>query len=417
MRDQAGRVVLLRPLRERELAIKTFLRLGVEIVIADEIGSDLVGFADRQIPVQSIPGAARSNDLRQLENAVCDFHDVYPLDAVITTLDYLLPSMGRINDRLGLRGLSEAVGRTCFDKRRQREAFREQGVPSARFRAVETLEDARVAGEELGYPFVLKPTDMTGSRGVVRVDSPRRLAGAYEATASESWAGSYLAEEYLPGDEISVETVTTGHDTQPIAVTAKLLGSPPHFVELGCSVPGVLSADVEQRVADVVRRALAAVGVRDTVAHTELRLTPDGPRVVEVNARIAGGLIADMLAEATGTNLYQVQWSVLTGGAPLIHRTPRYFLAQRALTGGHGRLVEIDLGKLPAWDPREYGRIQTFVGPGTSLHPVEHSNDVRGFVVARGPDPEAAASRADALTREIRLRCEQATDPFDGVPG
>lgn len=383
--------------------IKTFARLGVEMVIADEVGSDLVGFADQQIPLQSVPAAAKRRELGELEEAVCAFHESYPVDGVLTTLDYLLPSVGRINDRLGLRGLTEAAGLACFDKVRQRDAFQAAGVPSTEYRLFRTLLDARTAAEELGFPLVLKPSDRTGSRGVIRVDTVEELSNAYATVTDQAWTGAYLAERYLVGREISVEAVTQGTETSLIAVNGKRLGPKPYFATVEIIVPGGFPSEVEEAAFQVVASALAALGVTDAVTHTELRLTDDGPRVLEVNGRIAGACIADMLADSTGTNLYQTQWDVLRGVEPTITRTARHHLSARTVVEGTGRLAAVDIGKLPRWDRTKHGRLQTFVAPGTVLSSVEHSNAIRGYAIGRGADVATASENAEALVQEIRL--------------
>lgn len=407
---QTPRVLLIRPLRERELAIKTFLQLGVEIVIADEIHSGLVGFADRFLPVPSIPEVARRGKLELFEAQVAEFHRRYRLTGIVTTLDYLLPTVGRLNERLGLRGLSEDAGWCCFDKTRQRRRFNEHGVPSPEFRRFKVLPELEYAAAELGFPLVIKPSDRTGSRGVVRVDEPATLAAAYEEAAREAWTGPYLVEEYLTGGEISVECVTRSGVTSLIAVNDKRIGPPPYFVETETIVPAALPEPTRQAAFAVAKQALRALGVDDTVTHTELRLTPTGPQIVEVNGRPAGMIMADMVLDATGTNLYEVQWDVMNGREPTIHTDVRRFLSCRSINSGVGVLtrVDFDAGGL---HPDQHSRIQVLAPVGSLLAEVRHSNDSRGYVIGRGDTPDAASAVSAQLLSRVTLTCEGRTAP------
>jgi biotin carboxylase len=408
MSDFAGRILLLRPLKERELIIKTFLRLGVEIAILDEPTSDFFGMADHQVPVTSVVAASRRGDTSAIEAAALAFHDRFPVDGVLTTVDHLLPVAGRLNDKLGLRGLSEEAARACTDKGRQRALFAANEVPSPAFAVVDSLTQARRAAADIGYPVVVKPVDRTGSRGVQRADDERQLAAAYANGREQSWGGALLIEEYLDGEELSAESVTVGGRTHLLLTIDKTIGAAPYFVEDGAVVPGSQPERVRERVAEVVGQALQALDVRDTVTHTELRLTATGPKVIEVNGRVAGMCLADMVLAATGIDLYEVQWAALRGRAHVPAAQAWGYLAQRSIVAGSGVVEEVVVDALAGRAAADLFGVRLGVRKGSTLAAVQHSNAVRGVVIARGDTPERAFAAATELRELVGVRCRPA---------
>ncbi|MGH9083643.1 MAG: ATP-grasp domain-containing protein, partial [Acidimicrobiales bacterium] len=141
---------------------------------------------------------------------------------------------------------------------------------------------------------------------------PAELVGTIRWLDGEpDGAEPMVIEEYLPSrpgaercrfaDYVSVETLAVGGRLHHVAVTGRLHQAP-SLRETGYFIPSDLGAGEQAAVVSVATHALDALGVRDGCAHTEVKLTPDGPRVIEVNGRLGGG-VADMLAMAAGVDL------------------------------------------------------------------------------------------------------------------
>src|SRR5690606_35094068 len=111
-----------------------------------------------------------------------------------------------------------------------------------------------------------------------------------------------LLEEVLWGTEISVEAVTVAGRTTVVAITDKSVAGPPAFVESGHMVPARLDPRVTAEVEAFTVAALDAIGFTHGVSHTEVMVTEDGPRLVEINPRQGGGHIFELVELVTGTN-------------------------------------------------------------------------------------------------------------------
>ncbi|KOG91052.1 hypothetical protein ADK38_05305, partial [Streptomyces varsoviensis] len=216
------------------------------------------------------------------------------LAGVASSSEYFVAPAARVAAKLGLPAADgDAVAR-CRRKDAQRGLLAAAGVPSPAYQSVGEVAEAVGAAREIGYPVVLKPVSGSGSVGVRLcrdADETRRWAEELLSRTGDERGTPVprrlLVEAAVEGPEFSVETF----DTDVVAVVGKHLGPEPHFVETGHDVPAAVPEDVRAALADTAVRALAALGLGWGAAHTELRWSASGPVVIEVNPRLAGGMI------------------------------------------------------------------------------------------------------------------------------
>ncbi|GGK22708.1 argininosuccinate lyase [Pilimelia terevasa] len=320
-----------------------------------------------------------------------------PIAAVMSSSDYFVATAARVAHHLGLRAPDpEAIAR-CRDKAAQRFALRGRpwSVPFAECRDVGSAVEAAA---ELGGDVVLKPALGSGSEGV------RACSGADEVAV---WARRLLAvthnerglpvvprilvEERVHGPEFSVELI----DGTVYGVTAKHLGPPPSFVETGHDVPAPVPAADRAALAAVAREACAAVGLRSGAAHVELRLPRGGPRLIEINPRLAGGMIPHLVRLATGHDM--IAASILSAAGhplPLPDRRSLHHAAIRFITvPGDGRAADLD--PRAAWDVA--GVVDVWLAADRGQRCARHDSfrDRIGHVIALGEDTADAADAAE----------------------
>lgn len=245
------------------------------------------------------------SDPHAVLSAARDLASRHRLAGILTWEEKLLETTAGICDALDLPGLPASAAEVARDKFLQRSVFEHQDVPSARFRRVSDVEEARAFADVVGYPVVVKPRGQAASVGVQIVGSAEKLGAALEfAAASEvpGRDGGVLMEEFLTGQEISVDCWCADGRIEVYAVALKQVGFAPYCEEVGHVVGDVLEPRLFKEVSDVVQAANRAIGVTNALTHTEVMLTPEGPRIVEVNARLGGELIP-WLAEMTRPGL------------------------------------------------------------------------------------------------------------------
>ncbi|WP_331726310.1 ATP-grasp domain-containing protein [Streptomyces sp. NBC_00470] len=334
------------------------------------------------------------------------------IGGIVTYDEFQLLTTAKIAEHLALLANSPAAVRACRDKATSRERLAAADVPSADFTWVESLQEAVRAADRMGFPVVLKPSSSAGSMGVTRADSVRDLARAWDVAIDgaahqgfEGHSGGVLVEEYLDGPEISVETLTDQGITTPIAVTRKSLGYAPYFLETGHTVTG--ADPLLPAVAPTAAAALRALGITHGISHVEMRLTPSGPRIIEVNARLGGDRIGQLVHHATGIDLAGAAADLAMGHHPTLNPT-------RASTAAIGMLYPTSDGYLTqrSLQPGRPGDgvedFQWLCQPGVAvtLTPSsQHPNNTRvGFAVVTGATPEDARHNLSAALERAQIR-------------
>ncbi len=223
-------------------------------------------------------------------------------------------------ERLGLPRNPPEAARRAANKHAMRVAFREAGLRGPGFRLFDLAGDPEAAAREVKLPCVLKPLIFSASRGVIRADDPaafgaawRRIAKLLHDTRAErrerekGATGKVLVEDFVPGPEMAVEGLLRGGALEVLAAFDKpdpLDG--PFFEETIYVTPSRHPADLLAEVERVVAAGTRALGLREGPIHAELRLSPEGPVLLEIAARSIGGLCSRTLRFGAGLTLEEV---------------------------------------------------------------------------------------------------------------
>ncbi|SOB81298.1 ATP-grasp domain-containing protein [Streptomyces sp. 1331.2] len=349
------------------------------------------------------------------------------LAGIASSSEYFVAAAARTAGKLGLPAADgDAVDR-CRDKEQQRGALAAAGVPVPAFARATDAPAAVRAADAIGYPVVLKPVSGSGSIGVrLCRDGAEVLAWAAELlgrTTDERGTPAVsriLVEAAVRGPEFSVETF----DRTVVAVVAKHTGAEPYFVETGHDVPAPVPAESADALAGTALRALSALGLGWGAAHTELRLTDAGPVVIEVNPRLAGGMIPVAVRAALGTDLMDAVIARAAGlpagpsgglpGAPSGpggggHAAIRFLPAER-----EGVVTRI-AGLPDAQAAPGVVAVTAGTAEGRTVRITHSFQDRLACVVAAGPDTHQAAQRAAAAARLIRIELAEPAAPGEGV--
>jgi biotin carboxylase len=334
----------------------------------------------------------------------------HPIAGVVTWDEYTLVPTAELVGRLGVTGNTVAAMNAARDKATSRAKFAEHNVPSATSTRVDTLDQATAAAHRTGFPVVLKPSSHAASIGVIRVDDPDSLPAAWEFAAAGAGAqgpegSGVLVEEYLSGPEISVECVTQHGVTTALAITRKEVAFPPYFEEVGHTV----EADdaLLPEVAPVAAQAVQALGITDGIQHVEMRLTCSGPRIIEVNSRIGGDLIGQLVRLATGLDLPRIAADVACGKVPDLTPTVRATAAIKILySPATGTLSTRSLAPAPGPQPALLHQVTWLrdFGERVALPPEGNLDTSRvGFVIVTADSPAAAHQGLSSLAAGLTL--------------
>lgn len=335
------------------------------------------------------------------------------LRGITTMAEHFVVPTARAARMLGLPGLDPEAAEVSRNKLSTRRRCVEAGVPAPRFAAVATLDEALAAAASIGFPCVVKPLDEAGGIDVLLCWDESavtaqfaRIAGKPTNYRGQARGSRMLIEEYLVGHEISVETLTCRGSTRVLGVTDKLvLSGSSCFIETGHTFPSCLPAGHVESCVRMATAALGAVGFDHGAAHTELKVTAGGPRVIEINARPAGDHITDLVAHATGVDYLGLAVELCVGAAPDAPIRWERGAAVRFLTAPAGVVREVRGVELARGVE---GVVECSIGvaAGRRLAEPRSNLDRLGHVVAVAETPYLAGCLAETALGQVLVQVD-----------
>ncbi|MBW7474022.1 ATP-grasp domain-containing protein [Paenibacillus oenotherae] len=257
-----------------------------------------------------------------------EFLRPYRFDGVITVCDYYIDVVREVARAYNLPCPFPDRVKNVRQKHLMRQALDRAGLANPSYRLAHSWAEAEEAAAAIGYPLVLKPVDLASSAFVSLIQNGRELRDAYEALEAfplnfrdQARDCTYLLEEYMRGEEVSVESVSCNGEITILGITDKSVTGTPYFIENGHMFPAKLNDEIYAEVTQFVQNALQAVGFDHGIAHTEVKLTAAGPRIVEINPRTAGNYIVELIERVTGIDLLHAFVDLSIGRKPVLAAT------------------------------------------------------------------------------------------------
>ncbi len=326
------------------------------------------------------------------------------VDGVIAPgIDWPVGIAARVAARHGLpHPLEPSVAGLAVSKSRQRERFDAAGIAQPRWNHVSGSE------EGLPVPCVVKAPDRQGQRGLSVVRDEQELPAAIEAALEASRTGSALVEELVEGPEVTVNAFSIDGRFHPLTVTDRLTAEPPAF---GVALAHVWSseADVDGAAAEVAQKAVEALGIREGPTYTQVRFGHDGPRIMELAARLGGGHDAELCEAALGVDLNALALAAALGET-VAPPTP-----QARVGGACTAFLVPPPGEFLALAGEEEARgaegivfVRFYRRPGFRFGEFRTGSDRAGAVLATGASRQEALERAKSAAALLRFQTDAA---------
>lgn len=327
-----------------------------------------------------------------------------PFCGVVATDDATVELGSRIAASLGLPHNPPRAARYSQRKDLSRQALRDAGVGVPDFRVIDLACPLSAQLRSLPLPAVLKPLSLSGSRGVIRVDTPAQAVAACkrigkiiadERQQDDRVAGHLLMETFVPGPEVAVEGLLREGELAVLAIFDKpdpLDG--PFFEETYYITPSRHAGTVQQAIVACVQAACRALGLREGPVHAELRIAAQGCVIMEVAARTIGGECARLLRFGTGHGLEELVIAHATGQflAPVPASGAAGVLMMPIEQAGILRRIE---GIAAARAVPGIEDVSIAIREGYELQPLPEGGSYLGFMFARA----ATAGDAEAALR------------------
>lgn len=239
--------------------------------------------------------------------------------------DLAAVAVNYVANHMGLIGNSEECTLKSTNKRLMRKCFEENGDPSPKSICVESVLD--LDDVDMGFPVIVKPLDRSGSRGITKVIDKSNLDAAIELAKEQGFEKKALVEEYVSGDEYSVECISWRGEHTLLNITKKYTTGAPHFIETGHMEPAMLSEEIKIEVKNVIFHALNSLGIEYGASHSEIKIDNGLIRIIEIGGRMGGDYIGSHLVElSTGFDFVKAVILTSLGQRPdlTMHGKMRY---------------------------------------------------------------------------------------------
>lgn len=326
---------------------------------------------------------------------------------------FLSPLGALLAARLGLPGHEPAIAPATRNKWLMAEAFHKRGVPHPRTLAVTTLDSGIPSGSAagLGYPVVVKPAESAGSMGVIPVDSPDDLAGMVRMAQRRRKNLPYgapvdttvLIQQHVEGMSCGVVTAVHQGEYTHLAIMRNYTTAGRFREDTGHTMPAGFGLRTEALILSTVESGLTALGLRDGVAHSDLKVTEAGPKVIAVDVGPPDVPTMQAIELATGVNTAAVYLQTVLGERPSTRPRRTDAAAIRFIsTVRHGVFRGLDgLAQSP-----HVALVRSYVQPGDLIGSAHRKYTRLGHVIVQAPSPDLADQRADAAIAGISSRVE-----------
>ena len=322
-------------------------------------------------------------------------------------------------EKLGLPGTSYESALNASDKERMRRCFAQAGIPSPEF---VTMKSPPKDGYKLpfSWPAVVKPVDNMGARGCRRVDDFSGLKEAVAEALNFSRSGRAIIEEYMEGPEFSVDALVYQGEVTICGFADRHIFFPPYFIEMGHTMPSAMEGDQIKKMLDAFCGGIKALGITNGAAKGDIKLSPKGPMIGEIAARLSGGYMSGWTYPySSGVLLTRGAIEIALGQRPTgLESEWNYVSAERAFISIPGRVSSIrgeEKAKIIPHVKDVFMRIK----PGSAVNFPENNVSKCGNIISAAENREEAINAAENAARSILIRLEvnnKKTDSFLAVP-
>lgn len=233
------------------------------------------------------------------------------LDGVMPTRDYAVRAASHIAERLGLRGIGAENSKILTNKLLLRDACEKHNIPHPRFSRINSKEELKNFFN--GNPIIFKPANRQASLGISKISSVDDIDKAWEYTINadedekqivkRDFSAEYIAEEFVGGYEVSVETIVQDGEVIFNNITKKM-SLDDSFVEIGHIVPAPLENEVQENIRREKTNFVKKLNIKNGLLHSEWKIVEGNPILIECAGRTPGDGIPRLISKAYDFNFF-----------------------------------------------------------------------------------------------------------------
>ncbi|MRB61400.1 ATP-grasp domain-containing protein [Bacillus thuringiensis] len=391
----------------REEVLKAAKNLGFEVILFEKkerVKNHIVNLVDEIYIIDW-----EDHDIA-VQFAI-SIHNQKPIDIVFSFGERGVKSAALIKEKLNIVGNDLESVNLSKDKRATRQRLNDLNVSTVNFRFCECVDNIEACAHSIGFPIIIKPNEGTGSNGVTKFDSTQQLSD-FIYHNKDKISMPVIIEEFLDGEEVSVEAISFKGCHYIVAITKKFTTKEPNFIEIAHELPLNLDEKLNLEIELLTKSVLNAIKHEVGPSHTEIKLTKDGPKVIETHVRPGGDKITDLLKLSYGIDVFYQTLSYLKDNNEEFnsscldkHSSVRYILLPK---GKITKIRGIDFMK-------KHPQIVDFkfpYGEGDFINQVQNSKTRHGYFIIIGRDSNGLHELVNQIKKEFRIDIDETSVDF-----
>ena len=379
--------------------IQTAKRMGYETVVAS-IKGDYPGFK-----IADEICYADISDTKEIADAAAR----YKVGGIATAcLDTGIAALGYACEKNGLTGLSEAAARYSGNKYLMKKSFQKKNVNSAKYKKVNSLEEAMCVIKELQFPLIVKAVDLQGSRGINIVSNPEELISGYKSSMQETRENYCIIEEYIEGYKFGATAFIYNKKVLFVLPTGDITYLGNTKIPIGHYIPLGLDEEIFDKVEKEVSLAISAVQLDNCAVDVDLILKDGEVYVIEITGRLGANCLPQLTSIYLGVNIYNLVVETAMG------HDPSHYIEKQNENNGCGyakMLISTKNGILTNIinnnaESSDIVDISFFVKPGDRIKKFTNAKDCIGQIVVKGRNVETCKKRIQEVEDKIIFEME-----------
>ena len=370
-------------------------RLGVDVTIGSNEAQVLKQITEgRTVTINFTDADIATNEIKI-------FHKSYPLTAIVAVDDATGIIAAKASQKLNLKHNDPEAIKATSNKLLLRQILNKADLPSPNHKSITLEENPRLHANNIDYPCVLKPLNLSASQGVIRANNQTEFVKAFERIKAllldndSRTKNKILIEDYIEGEEVALEGLMVNGKLTMLALFDKpdpLEG--PYFEETIYITPSRKSIEIQNSIRNMAEQAANSIGLKEGPLHIELRLHPNtrtsnktGPCVIDMAARSIGGLCSRSLQFSDGLTLEDIILHHAIGKPIETNRENKASGVMMIPIPKAGILKRVD-GTLDAQSVPGITDITISSTVGKQLLPLPEGNKYLGFIFAKADQPD-----------------------------
>lgn len=330
------------------------------------------------------------------------------IDGLATScLDTGVAAIGKVCDALGLTGLTENAAIMCADKLKMKKAFMEHDVSTAKFVEIHSQLELEKALDVLGFPVIIKATDLQGSNGIYIAKTHEAAIEGFHGAMEKTKRSYVIVEQYIEGYELGAQAFVYHGDVLFVMPHGDMTFMSHTAVPVGHYVPFEGSDDIHKQAEAAVKEAVKALGLNNCAVNVDLILKDDIVYVIELTGRVGANCLPELTQINFGIEYYKMIIAMALGENPLELWDKRRAKTKAGLakmifeTEKSGQLESIEYtGK----DDEDVLEVTFFRHPGDEIRVFENSNDCIGQIIVQGDTIEDCQKTLTGVLNQIEMK-------------